>query len=244
MINLVIRIIIYAGLVLLLAVGSAPAQTIEKVDVNGEEQQSSVDTDETARIDIYLGLHLPYSTIGNAYDYVREISLDGYDIIVPKVHGGFDWGGAIGIRQISKNNFGGTVEISVYRGSHDYSRYDMSGKAELTSFNIGFCAFYTAYPVHPMFYFGGSLLSMDVRDGAEDALFDRTDALFSAAATDMGVGFNLPLRTSVWLSCRIAYRRYWFYNIEVDGNDHTLGDTIKSDGLWLLFSINAGIRIK
>ena len=244
MTGLNLRVLMWLSLVWALVFSSVSAVIIERADSIKQEQETIEDVDSPRRIDIYIGLFTPYSNISYVFERAGEQSVDGYKVILPGVDAGWSLGGTVGMRQILPNDFTGTIEVSYYRGSHNYSWAGFADRVFFGALSGELCFIYSRFPVQPFILGGGSIIDMDVQNGAEDAQMNKSAADFWGLATKIGVGININVSRSVWLSGRIAYRKLWFPGVTIEGDNFSLDKTIKAEGILLTLGLCVGIRIK
>ncbi|MBU8934416.1 MAG: hypothetical protein KOO62_10465 [candidate division Zixibacteria bacterium] len=216
---------------------SADVDSTDEVEPVVEETQDSV------TMDIFVGFFSPYATLSSEFDGSSAEREDAHDIMVPDIHGESGWGVTVGFREVRNETASIIAEVSYYRAQHDYSWRGENGKAVLSGVGGTFVGSYSKYTIQPLFFLGASILQLRLDYGAIDNLGNRKRTVYSGVATNTGVGFNLTVSRHLWFSSRIAYRRYWFYSIELGEDFHSI-ENRKPDGLWLTVGLYSGVGVK
>jgi hypothetical protein len=164
--------------------------------------------------EIYIGLNLPYNTIGS--DFTGKLFLTaptGEIIMVPKIDGAIGFGCMIGYRHIGANKTGYAVEASYQLTMHDYSWMGFTGDATFGIINFDTKGIYSSTPTDLYLLIGLAMPWIKVKDGAglttsgnNIGYYNETDAKYTGFGINIGGGAEIFLSPNVSLGGRAAYR--------------------------------------
>lgn len=191
-----------------------------------------------AKEGFYMGITLPYNTIGG--DFEGNSMLIGPDeiILVPKVEGDFGWGIALGGR--GKKWAG---ELSYLRSTHNVTWLGAQGEAVYNLVTLDFKRYFLVdKSVQPYILLGWIPSAwLTVKDGSADVFGRVGDATFIeifSAGLDLGGGLAFYLHPRVAINTGILYRLVYFATAEgVIGEPGDIEDSLNASGL----SYNVGL---
>jgi hypothetical protein len=189
-----------------------------------------------AKTGIYMGLSLPYNTIGG--DFNGDTALVGSSdiILIPSIDDGYGFGISLGI---TSGQFAG--EISYLRTTHDASFQGAKGDVEYNMVNLEGKYYFLAHKrTQPYLLWDLSFPWLTIVDGSV-TLPPSPPSVGDATLT--GIGFNLGTGIAYYLHPRVSinaginYRLVWYTRAEGVVEEGKLEDSIDGSG----FNFNVGI---
>lgn len=233
--------LIFSSLILFIF-GSVSAVEITRDSLEEKSEQPAV----KKGLDICFGFFMPYASLYGSFDGKSEYAGDDVSVIAPKLKANTGLGGTLGLKFYGLEDGSGTIELSLYKISHDYTWMDKTGRAHFTGFSCHAIAAYERLDIfQPLLTLGVSLNEINVKNATDEL----ADASYNGAALEFGAGFNLAVNRYLRLSTRFMYHRYWMFNsITVDGKNMDIdvgGDGfIHSNGLCLVVGLYTAVKIR
>lgn len=181
-----------------------------------------------AKKGFYVGVTVPYNTIGGDFDGETALIAPGEVILVPKVESNYGWGILIGGRGPSS-----AIELSYLRSTHDVTWLGAKGEADYNMVNLDFKGFFLAdKPTQPYLLLGLCFPWLVVKDASADVYGDVGDATFKGIGLNLGGGLAYYLHPKVSISGGVIYRWISYGSAEgVSGTDRDMEDRLGGSGL-------------
>jgi opacity protein-like surface antigen len=188
----------------------------------------------TAKQGFYLGMGLPYNTIGGDFDGSSGLQ-GGNDIILqPKIDGAFGLA-VMGGYRITPH---WAVELDAIGSSHDGKWGQMTERVQYFSFSVNGKYYVGAsQTTQPYFLLGISGNLLVVKDGSKDTLSGAVDdGTFSGAGVNVGTGVDEYVGQNVTVSLGALYRYVGYTDAQGVNTSGSIDKTVNGSGFTLLLS--------
>lgn len=171
-----------------------------------------------AKSGFYIGLNVPYNTIGGDFDGKRiMVSIDDL-ILVPKIDSNFGWGVTLGTRSEK-----GAIELNYVRSKHDGTWMGLKGESVFNMVSVDFKGFFlTDKPIQPFLLYGIGYSRLVVKDGSVNEKGDVGDGTFSGLGANLGAGLAYYIHPRFSVHGGIIYRAILYF----------IGEGVKSYGTF------------
>jgi opacity protein-like surface antigen len=179
----------------------------------------------------YLGLGIPYNTIGGDFDG-ESVFVGASDlIIVPEIDGALGFGILGGYQA----NNGLAFELSYLASSHDAKWLGASGDVDYSVVNLDFkYNFSTDRPTQPYLLLGLGLHEVVVVDGSVSVSGQIGDATYTGTGFNIGAGVDQYVNPNVSIGLGLTYRIVEYDEAEGVVGKGKLDDSLNGDGFGLV----------
>nr|MBN2276717.1 porin family protein [candidate division Zixibacteria bacterium] len=194
---------------------------------------------------IYLGLTLPYNTVGGDFDGSLSLYNSGLQegFYIPDADGAIGFGAVAGYEKYFNGKLGFGAELAFERTSHDVTQSTWTSTATLIIFSGNLKAFYDASPVEPYLLFGISVPRFTAKNGSVSGTYQSVfeDARFTGVGINLGAGINLYVMPKLNLNAGITYRYINYSRARGIGDWAEIPNGLKGSGInitgGLIYSI-------
>lgn len=193
----------------------------------------------------YIGINLPYNTIGGDFSKTSLIEVRDTSNIVtevlmtPELKDGMGFGITAGYTKVGLNHIGYSVELSYHRTSHDYAWSFYTGKATLSVVNFDFKGLYSLSVVEPYLFLGIAIPWINIENGGglrANGTYDldkKTDAKYTGIGFNIGAGIEFFLTPSISFGGRAAYRWIRYSNVTGYSGKVSIQGGVKGSGMHI-----------
>ncbi len=188
-----------------------------------------------AKTGIYMGLSLPYNTIGGDFNGDTVLVGSSDIILVPSIEGGYGFGITLGV---TSGQVAG--EMSYLRTTHDASFQGLKGDVVYNMVNLDGKYYFLAHErAQPYLLLGLSFPWLTIIDGSATLTAPPSvgDATFTGIGLNLGTGIAYYLNPRVSINAGINYRLVWYTRAGGVVEEEKLEDALSGHG----FNFNVGI---
>jgi hypothetical protein len=185
-----------------------------------------------AKPGFYLGLGIPYNTIGGDFDGTSGFTGANDAIIVPKIDGAFGYGMLAGYQADN----GLAFELSYLASKHDAKWMGATGKVDYSVVNLDLkYSFNTSQPTQPYLLGGINLDTLVVKDGSVNfTTLEVGDATYTGTGFNLGLGVDQYLNSHVSAGLGLTYRFVKYDRAEGVTDKGKLDSSLNGNGVSLM----------
>ena len=187
-----------------------------------------------AKQGFYMGLGIPYNTIGGDFD--GKSSLIGANdlIILPEIDGGLGLGILLGYG-FTKDT---ALELSYFGTSHNAKFLGGSGDVDYNVLNLDLkFSFLTEQPTQPYLLFGLGFNQIAVKDGSVNLFTGQVgDGTFTGVGFNLGAGVDHYFTPNISLGAGLIYRIVRYDEAEGVTDSGSIDSKLNGDGFGLVLS--------
>jgi opacity protein-like surface antigen len=184
-----------------------------------------------AKQGFYLGLAIPYNTIGGDFDGETAFAGASDVIIVPKIDGAFGYGILAGYEA----NNGLAFELSYQGSKHNAKWMGGTGKVDYSVINLDLkYNFDASESTQPYVLVGINIDTLVVKDGSSTFSGQIGDATYTGAGFNLGAGVNQYVNPNVSIGLGLTYRLVAYDQAEGVVGKGKLDSSLNGDGFGLL----------
>lgn len=193
-----------------------------------------INSEALAKQGFYMGLGIPYNTIGGDFD--GKSSLIGANdlIILPEIDGGIGFGILLGYG-FTKDM---ALELSYFGTSHNAEFLGGRGDVDYNVLNLDLkFSFLTEQPTQPYLLFGLGLNEIVVKDGSVNFFTGQVgDGTFTGGSFNLGAGVDHYFTPNISLGAGLIYRIVRYDEAEGVTDSGSINDKLNGDGFGLVIS--------
>ncbi len=187
-----------------------------------------------AKQGFYLGVGIPYNTIGGDFDG-KTLLIGANDfIILPEIDGGLGLGILLGYGFTKEV----ALELSYFGTSHNAKFLGGSGDVDYSVFNLDLkYSFLTERPTQPYLLFGLGFNQIVVKDGSVDFFTGEVgDGTFTGLGFNLGAGVDHYFTPHFSVGAGLIYRIVRYDEAEGVTDSGSIDDELNGDGFGLVLS--------
>jgi hypothetical protein len=176
---------------------------------------------------VYIGLALPFVTIGNDFDGETFFVGDTDVVLVPKLDSAFGLRVSLGVRFSNV-----AMELNYLRSSHDASVAGIPAEAKYQQFGGDLKFLLTQQQAQPYLLVGMYLPEVILKDGSASVFGDVGDASYQGLGLNAGVGLLYNLHPRFSFDIGVVYRLGLFASAKgASGTRETLDEALIGGGI-------------